>query len=82
MLVVSSGFANKPADLHSAASGNIASKPSVPSKNKDVNCLILDKFFLKNGDLKKIKKEKYFYTIKNKKDFKKYSNSNLIFENL
>ena len=52
------------------------------SKNRDVNCLILDKFFLKNGDLKKIKKEKYFYTIKNKKDFKKYSNSNLIFENL
>ena len=37
MLVVSSGFANKPADLHSAASGNIASKPSVPSKNKHVN---------------------------------------------
>ena len=46
------------------------------------NLPILDKFFLKNGDLKKIKKEKYFYTIKNKKDFKKYSNSNLIFENL
>ena len=52
------------------------------SKNKDIDCLILDKFFLKNNYLEKIKKEKYFYTIKNKKDFKKYSNSNLIFENL
>ena len=52
------------------------------SKNKDINCLILDKFFLKSSEIKKIKKEKYFYTIKNKKDFKKYSNSNLIFENL
>ena len=52
------------------------------SKNKDVNCLILDKYFLKSSEINKIKKEKYFYTIKNKKDFKKYSNSNLIFENL
>ena len=52
------------------------------SKNKDVNCLILDKYFLKSSEINKIKKEKYFYTIKNKKDFKKYSNNNLIFENL
>ena len=52
------------------------------SKNRDVNCLILDKYFLKSSEINKIKKEKYFYTIKNKKDFKKYSNSNLIFENL
>jgi len=52
------------------------------SKNKDVNCLILDKYFLKSSEINKIKKEKYFYTIKNKKDFKKYLNSNLIFENL
>ena len=52
------------------------------SKNKDIDCLILDKFFLKNNYLEKIKKEKYFYTIKSKKDFKKYSNTNLIFENL
>jgi len=42
----------------------------------------LDKYFLKSSEINKIKKEKYFYTIKNKKDFKKYSNSNLIFENL
>ena len=52
------------------------------SKNKDINCLILDKYFLKSSEINKIKKEKYFYTIKNKKDFKKYLNSNLIFENL
>ena len=52
------------------------------SKNKDINCLILDKYFLKSSEINKIKKDKYFYTIKNKKDFKKYSNSNLIFENL
>ena len=52
------------------------------SKNKDVNCLILDKYFLKSSEINKIEKEKYFYTIKNKKDFKKYLNSNLIFENL
>ncbi len=37
------------------------------SKNKDVNCLILDKYFLKSSEINKIKKEKYFYTIKIKK---------------
>ena len=42
------------------------------SKNKDVNFLILDKYFLNKSLIKKINKEKYFYTIKNKKDFKKY----------
>ena len=52
------------------------------SKNKDVNFLILDKYFLNKSLIKKINKEKYFYTIKNKKDFKKYSKNNLIFENL
>ena len=52
------------------------------SKNKDVNFLILDKYFLNKYFIKKINKEKYFYTIKNKKDFKKYSKNNLIFENL
>lgn len=52
------------------------------SKNKDLNFLILDKYFLNKSLIKKINKEKYFYTIKNKKDFKKYSKNNLIFENL
>ena len=52
------------------------------SKNNDVNYLILDKYFLDRININKIKKDKFFYTIKNKNDFKKYSNYNLIFENL
>ena len=53
------------------------------SKNENVNCLILDKYFINNKKIQKIKKNKYFYTIKNKKDFLKYSKkNNLIFENL
>ena len=43
------------------------------SKNKDVNCLILDKYFLKSSEINKIKKEKYFYTIKNKKKNKSWA---------
>jgi glycerophosphoryl diester phosphodiesterase len=53
------------------------------SKNKNIDCLILDKFFINNKMIKKINKNKYFYTIKNKKDFLRYGkNNNLIFENL
>ena len=52
------------------------------SKDKDINCLILDKYFLKSREIKKLKKAKFFYTIKNKKEFNKFSDSNLIFENL
>ena len=52
------------------------------SKNKDINYLILDKYFLNSGEIKKLKKAKFFYTIKNKKEFNKFSDSNLIFENL
>ena len=52
------------------------------SNNKKIDCLILDKFFLKSKIIQNLKIKKYYYTIKNKKDFKKYSNSNLIFENL
>jgi len=53
------------------------------SKNKDVNCLILDKKFINNKKIQEIKKDKYFYTIKNKKEFLKYNKkNNLIFENL
>ena len=53
------------------------------SKNKKINCYILDKIFLNNNKIKNLKIEKYFYTIKKKSDFKKYNkNSNLIFENL
>tara|TARA_Y100001970_G_C14113149_1_gene792059 strand:- start:184 stop:822 length:639 start_codon:yes stop_codon:yes gene_type:complete len=53
------------------------------SLNKRIKYLILDKKFLKNGTIQIINKEKYYYTIKNKKEFLKYNkNNNLIFENL
>ena len=53
------------------------------SSNKKINCLILDKFFLKNKNIQDLKIKKYYYTIKKKSEFKKYSkNNNLIFENL
>jgi len=53
------------------------------SKNKKINCLVLDKFFLKNKNIQDLKIKKYYYTIKTKSEFKKYSkNNNLIFENL
>ena len=39
VLEVNSGSAKKPAILHSAASGRIASKPFVPPRNLDVNFL-------------------------------------------
>jgi glycerophosphoryl diester phosphodiesterase len=52
------------------------------SKNKNVNYLILDKFFLKSKKIQELKTEKYFYTIKTKFEFNKYNkNNNLIFEN-
>ena len=53
------------------------------SLNKRIKYLILDKKFLNNGKIQMINKEKYYYTIKNKKEFLKYKkNNNLIFENL
>jgi len=53
------------------------------SKNERINYLILDKFFLKNKNIQDLKIKKYYYTIKTKLEFKKYSkNNNLIFENL
>ena len=53
------------------------------SNNKKIDCLILDKFFLKNKKIQDLKIKKYYYTIKKKSEFKKYSkNNNLIFENL
>ena len=53
------------------------------SHNKKINCLILDKFFLKNKSIQDLKIKKYYYTIKTKSEFNKYSkNNNLIFENL
>ena len=56
---------------------------SKKSNNKKINCLILDKFFLKNKKIQDLKIKKYYYTIKTKSEFNKYSkNDNLIFENL
>ena len=53
------------------------------SNNKKINCLILDKFFLKNKKIQDLKIKKYYYTNKTKSEFNKYSkNNNLIFENL
>ena len=53
------------------------------SNNKKIDCLILDKFFLKNKSIQDLKIKKYYYTIKKKSEFIKYSkNNNLIFENL
>ena len=53
------------------------------SNNKKINCLILDKFFLKSKIIQDLKIKKYYYTIKKKSEFSKYSkNNNLIFENL
>ena len=49
---------------------------------KNINCLILDKSYIKNNKIQKLKIKKYFYTIKNNSEFKKYKKNNLIFENL
>ena len=51
--------------------------------NKKVDYLILDKFFIKNKNIQKLKIKKYFYTIKTNSEFNKYNKkNNLIFENL
>jgi glycerophosphoryl diester phosphodiesterase len=53
------------------------------SNNKNINCLILDKSYLKSKDIQDLKIEKYYYTIKTKLEFNRYNkNNNLIFENL
>ena len=53
------------------------------SNNKNINCLVLDKSYIKSKDIQSLKIEKYYYTIKTKSEFNKYSRSdNLIFENI
>ena len=52
------------------------------SKKKHVKFLVLQKNFLKEKKINKIKKKIYFYTIKDKKLFNEFNNKNLIFENL
>jgi len=52
------------------------------SKKKYVKFLVLEKKFLREKKLYKIKKKIYFYAIKDKKLFNQFNNKNLIFENL
>ena len=53
------------------------------SNKKNINCLILDKSYLKNKNIQNLKIEKYYYTIKSKSEFNKFStDNNLIFENI
>ena len=50
---------------------------------KKINCLILDKSYIKNKKIQNLKATKYFYTIRTKSEFNKFKrNNNLIFENL
>ena len=53
------------------------------SKIKKINYLILDKTYVMNKKIQKLKIKKYYYTIKTKSEFNKFKkNNNLIFENL
>ena len=53
------------------------------SNDKKIDCLILDKSYIKNEKIQNLKITKYYYTIKTKSEFNKFkSNINLIFENL
>jgi len=52
------------------------------SKKKYVKFLVLEKKFLKEKKLNRVKKKIYFYTIKDKNLFNQFKKRNLIFENL
>ena len=53
------------------------------SNDKKIDCLILDKSYIKNEKIQNLKITKYYYTIKTKSEFNKFKrNNNLIFENL
>ena len=53
------------------------------SNDRKINYLILDKSYLRNKKIQKLKIKKYYYTIKTKSEFNRYNkNNNLIFENL
>jgi hypothetical protein len=53
------------------------------SNERKINYLILDKSYLKNKKIQKLKIKKYYYTIRTKSEFNKLKvNNNLIFENL
>ena len=62
-----------------------ASVKSIVKKSiiRNIDFLILDKSYIKNNKIQNLKIKKYFYTIKNNTEFKKYNKkNNLIFENL
>jgi len=53
------------------------------SKNRKINFLILDKFYLNNKKIENLNIKKYYYTIRTKSEFSKFKkDNNLIFENL
>jgi len=53
------------------------------SNDKKIDCLILDKSYIKNEKIQNLKITKYYYTIRTKSEFNKFKrNNNLIFENL
>ena len=53
------------------------------SNDKKIDCLILDKSYIKNEKIRNLKITKYYYTIRTKSEFNKFKrNNNLIFENL
>jgi len=54
----------------------------IKSKKKYVKFLVLEKKFLKEKKLNRVKKKIYFYTIKDKNLFNQFKKRNLIFENL
>ena len=62
-----------------------ASVKSIVKKSiiRNIDFFILDKSYIKNNKIQNLKIKKYFYTIKNNTEFKKYNKkNNLIFENL
>ena len=53
------------------------------SKNRKINFLILDKFYLNNKKIENLNIKKFYYTIKSKSEFNKFKkDNNLIFQNL
>ena len=53
------------------------------SKNRKINFLILDKFYLNNKKIENLNIKKFYYTIRSKSEFSKFKkDNNLIFENL
>ena len=66
-----------------AAKSTSVKKITEKANDRKINYLILDKSYLKNTKIQKLKIKKYYYTIKTKSEFNEFKkNNNLIFENL